>query len=289
MIQNIPPMDRLLRPAVCVLLASGAAAAQKDITACLEKIFPEKHCRLIVHEARTPHEIFSTIRNERVHLMFLILHSMEYIAPKKAIIGPSSDAGMIRLLRSVWNVPLVTIARCSVECGREEEIVECGADHALRWPYEIMGLKDRIAAMTSVFYSRNRLDGAEIPEHVKNQLRNWDGLSAVAFESFKKYGRVVIGIESDEADPRRSKLSAITCNPFGGWPDPKILHMVLSYDPECEILIRFTDACGKVRTERLRTGPEGNIPRKAHKISLLNDYLRSVKVQRVMAPMQERG
>ena len=95
--------------------------------------------------------------------------------------------------------------------------------------------------MTSVFYSHSPLDAAGLPEHVKNQLRNWDGLGAVAFESFKKYGRVVIGIERDEADPGGATLSAITCNPFGGWPDPKILQMVLSYDPECEILIRFTD------------------------------------------------
>jgi hypothetical protein len=138
--------------------------------------------------------------------------------------------------------------------------------------------------MTSVFYSHNRLDTEEVPEHVKIQLRNWDGLGAVAFESFKKYGRVVMGIERDEADPRSAKLSAITCNPFGGWPDPKILQIVLSYDPECEILVRFTDDRGQVRTERLRTGPCGNIPKKAHKIGLLNDYLRSVKVKRVMAP-----
>jgi len=59
---------------------------------------------------------------------------------------------------------------------------------------------------------------------------------------------------------------------------------VLSYDPECEILIQFTDDHQQVRTERLRAGPGGNIPKKAHKIGLLSDYLRSVKVKRVLAP-----
>ncbi len=289
MIQDIPPMDRLLRPAVCVLLASGSAAAAKDIHTCLEKIFPEKHYRLIVSEAHTPHEIFSILKNERVHMIFLILDSVEYAARKNLVLGPSSDAGMIRMLRSVWNIPVVAMVGCAVECGREEDLLDCGADHVLRWPYELTRIRDRIKAMTSVFYSPGQLDGLEIPEHVKNQLRNWDGLGAVAFESFKKYGRVVIGIEGDDADPRGVKLYAITCNPFGGWPDPKILHMVLSYDPECEILIRFTDNRGKVRTERLRTGPGGNIPRKAHKIGLLNDFLRSVKVRRIMAPLQGQG
>jgi hypothetical protein len=278
-------MDRLLRPSVCVLIASGAAVAEKDITVCLEKIFPERHYRLIVHEACTPHEVFSILRNEQIHLIFLIFHSIEYAVREEAVIGPSSDAAMIRVLRSVWNIPVVAIVGCSVECSHGEEILGCGADHALRWPYEIIGIKEKIEAMTSVFYSQKRLDGVDIPEHVKHQLRNWDGLAAVAFESFKNYGRVVIGIDRDEDDPRGAILSAITCNPFGGWPDPKILNLVLSYDPDFEILIRFTDQCGKVRTERLRAGPGGNLPRKAHKIGLLNDYLRSVKVRRVMAPV----
>jgi hypothetical protein len=285
MIQNIPPMDRLLRPAVCVLIGRGATAVEQDIGACLEEIFPEKHWRLIVHEARTSHEIVSTVSNGRVHLAFLLLNSIEYTARHKAVIGPASALGMIRILRSVWNIPIVAIAGYFVETGRGEEALGCGADSVLRWPHEIRGIKDKIEAMTSVFYSHRRLDAAEVPAHVKNQLRNWDGLGAVAFESFKKYGRVVIGIERDEADPQGAKLSAITCNPFGGWPDPKILQMVLAYDPECEIIVRFTDDRGQVRTERLRAGPGGNIPKKAHKIGLLSDYLRSVKVNRVMAPV----
>ena len=286
MISDIPPMDRLLRPAVCVLLAGNSAAAGRDVRACLEEIFPEKHDRLIVSEACTSHEIFSVLKNERIHLILLILDSIKYAARKNSVLGPSADAGMIRMLRSFWNIPVVAIAGCSVERGREGDLPHCGADHALRWPRELAGIKDRIKAMTSVYYCRNRLDGVEIPERVKHQLRDWDGLGAVAFESFKRYGRVVIGIGRDEADPRGAKLYAITCNPFGGWPDAKILHMVLSYDPECEILIQFTDDCGKVRTERLRTAPGGNIPRKAHKIALLSDALRSVKVQRLMAPIQ---
>jgi hypothetical protein len=278
-------MDRLLRPDVCVLIGSGATAAEQGIGVCLEEIFPERHWRLVVHEARTSHEIFSTVRTEHIHLAFLLFKSIEYTSLRKGVIGPASDPGMIRILRSAWNIPIVAIADCSVEAGREEEILGCWADCVLRGPHEIRGIKDRIEAMTSVFYSRNRLDAAEVPEHVKNQLQNWDGLGAIAFESFKKYGRVVIGIERDEVDPRGAILSAITCNPFGGWPDQKILQMVLSYDPECEILIRFTDDRGKVWTERLRAGPVGNIPMKAHKMGLLSDYLRSVKIKRVMAPV----
>jgi hypothetical protein len=284
MIQDIPPMDRLLRPSVSVLIGRGASAEESGIEAILEEIFPGKTWRLIVHEGRSSHEIVSIVRNERIHLAVLLLKGIEYSPLKQAVIGPASAPGLIRILRSVWNVPIVAIDDSFVEPGRDDEVLGWGADCFLRWPCEIRRIRDRIEAMTSVFYCHTRLDAAGLPECVKNQLRNWDGLGAVAFESFKKYGRVVIGIERDEANPGEAKLSAITCNPFGGWPDPMILQMVLSYEPECEILIRFDDDHGRVRTERLRAGPGGNIPKKAHKIGLLSDYLRSVKVRRVMAP-----
>jgi hypothetical protein len=284
MIHDIPPMDRLLRPAVSVLIGSSAAARQ-DFGACLEEIFPEKHWRLIVHEARTSHEIFSNFRNEYIHLAFLLLKSIEYSHRRQAVIGPVSALGTIRIVRSAWNVPIIAIDDSFVEPDRGDEVLRWGADCFLRRPCEVRQIKHRIEAMTSVFYSHIPLDAAGLPEHVKNQLLNWDGLGAVAFDSFKKYGRVVIGIERDEAVPGGAKLSAITCNPFGGWPDPKILQMVLSYDPECEILIRFTDDGGRTRAERLRTGPGGNTPKKAHKIGMLCDYLRYVKVERVMAPV----
>jgi hypothetical protein len=278
-------MDRLLRPAVSVLVGRGAAAAGQDIGACLEEIFPEKHWRLIVHENRTSHEIFSTVRDERIHLVFLFLKGIEYSPLRQAVIGPVSALGTIRILRSAWNVPIIAIDDSFVDPDRGAETLRWGADCFLRWPFEVRQIKDRIEAMTSVFYSHSPLAAAGLPEHVNNQLLNWDGLGAVAFESFKKYGRVVIGIERDKAVPGGAKLTAITCNPFGGWPDPKILQMVLSYDPECEILIRFTDDGGRTRVERLRTGPGGHIPKKAHKIGLLCDYLRYVKVERVMAPV----
>jgi hypothetical protein len=121
MIQNIPPMDRLLRPSVCVLVGSSATAVEQDIGACLAEIFPEKHWRLIVHEAHTSHEIVSTVRNERVHLALLLLKSIDYTALRKAVIGPASDLGMIRILRSAWNIPIIAIAGCPIENDHGEE------------------------------------------------------------------------------------------------------------------------------------------------------------------------
>ena len=53
----------------------------------------------------------------------------------------------------------------------------------------------RIEAMTSVFYSRDRLEvAADVPEYVKNQLRKWDGIAAVAYESYRKFGLSLIHI-----------------------------------------------------------------------------------------------
>jgi len=198
MFQDIPSMEPLLRPAVSVLIGSGTAAEEHDIGACLEEIFPEKQWRLIVHEAGTSHEIFSTVRNERIHLAFLLLKGIEYSPMRQAVIGPTSALGMIRILRSAWNVPIIAIDDSFVEPDHGDEVLGWGADCFLRWPYEVRRIRDRIEEMSSVFYSHTRLDAAGLPEHVKNQLRNWDGLGAVAFESFKKYGRVVIGIERDD-------------------------------------------------------------------------------------------
>jgi len=135
---------------------------------------------------------------------------MDCASLRRDVIGPASAFGMIRILRSAWNVPIIAIADSFVEPGRGDEALGCGADCALRWPCEIRRLKDEIEAMTTVFYSHTRLEAIGIPEPVINQLRNWDGLGAVAFESFKKNGRVVIGIEVDEASPGRVKLTAMT-------------------------------------------------------------------------------
>src|SRR5512136_625204 len=99
MVQKIPPMDRLLRPAVNVLIGNGATPIEQDIGACLEEIFPERAWRLTIHEAATSHEIFSTVRNERIHLCILMLKSMDCAPPRKAVIGPASALGMIRILR----------------------------------------------------------------------------------------------------------------------------------------------------------------------------------------------
>jgi hypothetical protein len=285
MFQNIPTLDRLLHPAVNILIGSGASPIDPTIGACLEEIFPERSWRLHVHEAATSHEIFAILRNERIHLCILMLKGMECASPGKAVIGPASAPGVIRILRSAWNIPVIAMDESSVEPGRGDEALVCGADCLLRWPCEIRRLRDEVEDMTSVYYSHTRLEAIGVPEPVRNQLRNWDGLGAVAFESYKKYGRVVIGIEVDEAGPGRVKLTAMTCNPFGGWPDPGVSQRVLSYDPEIEVVIRFTDNGGRVRTERLRAGPGGNTPKKAHKIGLLSDTLRSLRIERKMAPI----
>lgn len=286
MMQPLPPADGLLRPAVHVLVGTGAGPGETGIEECLREIFPETCWRLTLHEAVTARAAVSLMRSVRIHLAILLLDRVDCTPPQPRAVAPASPLGLLRILRSAWNIPVVAVAGSLVEAGRGEEVLACGADCVVRRTRELMGIRYRIEAMTSVFYSRNRLEvAADVPSYVKTQLLKWDGIAAVAFESFKKYGRVVIGVEADEADPGGAKFTAITANPFGGWPDRRIRQMALSYDPECEILVRFTDLAGRVCTERLRTGPEGNIPRKAHKIGLLNDTLRSVRVERKMAPV----
>jgi hypothetical protein len=271
---------------VHVLVGSGAGPADPELTDCLEDMFPEAFWRLTLHEAVNAHAALSLVRAVRIHLAVLFLDRMECAPRNGAVIGPASPLGLLRILKSAWNLPVVAVAGSPIGSGCGGEVLACGADCVVQKPRELRGIRYRIEAMTSVFYSRDRLEvAADVPEYVKSQLRKWDGIAAVAYESYKKYGRALIGVEADEADPGGAKFTAITANPFGGWPDRRIQQMALTYDPECEVLVRFTDLAGRVRTERLRTGPEGNIPKKAHKIGLLNDTLRAVKVERKMAPV----
>lgn len=286
MLQPLPPADSLLRPAVHVLIGAGPGPSEPGIAACLREIFPESGWRLTLHEAVTAQAAVQLVRGVRVHLAVLLLDCVDCTPPEARAVAPASPLGLVRILRSAWNIPVVAVAGSLVEAGREDEVLASGADCVLRHTRELRAIRYRIEAMTSVFYSRDRLEvAADVPACVKNQLRRWDGIAAVAFESFKRYGRVVVGVEADEADPGGAKFTAITANPFGGWPDRRTRQLALAYDPECEILVRFTDLAGRVRTERLRTGPEGNIPRKAHKIGLLNDTLRTLRLERRMAPV----
>ena len=284
--QILPPADNLLRTAVHVLIGSGPGPSDPGIAECLREIFPDTCWRLTLHEAVTAHAAVSLVRSVPVHLAILLLDRVDCTPPDARAFAPASPLGLLRILRSAWNVPVVAVAGRLVEAGREKDVLESGADCVLRHARGLRSIRYRIEAMTSVFYSRNRLEiAADVPAYVKNQLRRWDSVAAVAFESFRRYGRVVMGIEADAADPGGAKFTAISANPFGGWPDRVTRQMALSYDPECEVLVRFTDLGGRVRTERLRTGPEGNTPRKAHKIGLLNDTLRVVRVERKMAPV----
>ncbi len=286
MMQLLPPADSLLRPAVHVLIGAGDGPADPELAACLREIFPETCWRLTLHEAVTAQAAVSLVRSVRIHLAILLLDRVDCTPPEASSLAPASPLGLVRILRSAWNLPVVAVAGSLVAAGREDEVLAGGADCVLRHTRELRAIRYRVEAMTSVFYSRDRLEVAsDVPAHVKHQLRRWDGIAAVAFESFKRYGRVVVGIEADETDPGGAKFTAISANPFGGWPDRRVQQMALAYDPECEILVRFTDLTGRVRTERLRTGPEGNIPRKAHKIGLLNDTLRTVRLERRMAPV----
>lgn len=282
--QGIPTMDRLLRPAVNVLIGRGALPIGQDVTACLEGMFPAGNWRLHVYEAATSHEIVSIVRGDRIHLVLLFPEGLRCESPRSSVIGPASALGLIRVLRSAWNLPIVAIDESCAEAGRGAEALAAGADCVLRQSCEIQRIREDIAAMTGPFYSHPRLDETDIPEAVAQQLRNWNGLGAAAFECYRRYGRVVIGLERAEDDSGGAKLVALTCNPFGGWPDPKTLRTVLSYDPESEVVIRFTDRAGRERTERLRTGPAGNIPKKAHKIGLLSNTLGSIRIERKMAP-----
>lgn len=284
--QILPPADNLLRTAVHVLIGSGPGPSDPGIAECLREIFPDTCWRLTLHEAVTAHAAVSLVRSVPVHLAILLLDRVDCTPPDARAFAPASPLGLLRILRSAWNVPVVAVAGRLVEAGREKDVLESGADCVLRHARGLRSIRYRIEAMTSVFYSRNRLEiAADVPAYVKNQLRRWDSVAAVAFESFRRYGRVVMGIEADGADPGGAKFTAISANHFGGWPDRVTRQLALSYDPECEVLVRFTDLGGRVRTERLRTGPEGNTPRKAHKIGLLNDTLRVVRVERKMAPV----
>jgi hypothetical protein len=109
----------------------------------------------------------------------------------------------------------------------------------------------------------------DIPFYVRNALENWETLAFVAYDWYEKHGRIVVAIEEDPDDPQGARLLGVTYDFNSGKPDPRTVQLLVEYDPATEILIQFLDEAKHVRTQRLRTAPGGQHPKKVFFFEML--------------------
>lgn len=102
----------------------------------------------------------------------------------------------------------------------------------------------------------------DIPCYVENALNDWETLAFVAYDWYEKMGRLVVGIDQDEADPAAAKLMAVVYEFEAGKPDPLTAKLLAEYDPDTEIIIQFVDKRKHIRTQRLQSGSGAQHPKK---------------------------
>jgi hypothetical protein len=107
-----------------------------------------------------------------------------------------------------------------------------------------------------------------LPEYVQMVLDRWEWLALTAYEWYEQYGRLVIGIEEDP-DADGPRLLAVTYDYEKGDPDETTAGLLATYDPAHEIIIQFRDVQGGIRTQRLRTAPDAQHPKRLYFFEML--------------------
>ncbi len=102
----------------------------------------------------------------------------------------------------------------------------------------------------------------DIPYYVRNALNDWETLAFVAYDWYEKMGRILVGIDQDDADPAGAKLIAVLYEFEAGKPDPVTAKLLAEYDPDTEVIVQFIDKTKHIRTQRLRAGSGAQHPKK---------------------------
>jgi len=112
-------------------------------------------------------------------------------------------------------------------------------------------------------------DVESIPDHVQMVLDEWESLAFYAYDNYERYGRIVVGIEENPEVPSGIQLVSIIYDDEEGEPDDVTARLLATYDPAYEIPIQFVDEAGRLRTQRLRSVPDGQHPRKVYFFEVL--------------------
>ena len=102
----------------------------------------------------------------------------------------------------------------------------------------------------------------DIPCYVENALNDWETLAFVAYDWYEKMGRLVVGIDQDEADRVGAKLMAVVYELHIKIILTGKAKLLAEYDPDTEIIIQFVDKTKHIRTQRLRDGSGAQHPKK---------------------------
>ena len=112
-------------------------------------------------------------------------------------------------------------------------------------------------------------DMSDIPDYVRRTLEEWEQLAFVAYDWYGRLGRHVIGVEKDPANPDGVRLLAVQYDYKKRQPDEKVARMLADYDPAWEMILQFVDDLERVRTQRVRTAPEGRHPKRVFFFEML--------------------
>ncbi|MFN0040608.1 MAG: hypothetical protein ACKVP2_13940 [Burkholderiales bacterium] len=100
------------------------------------------------------------------------------------------------------------------------------------------------------------------PELLQSALDDWDSLAFLAYDGFIRAGRGLLDLEQvpESISPVRVRASYVTFP--AGKPHPETARVVSAYDPDDDFVVMYREPAGGIRTQRLRTGPEGRAPKR---------------------------
>jgi hypothetical protein len=109
-------------------------------------------------------------------------------------------------------------------------------------------------------------------EVFKTILReHWEQIACFAYDGYLKFGRGIVEIiktrDGDSYETMDFNIAYSTCD----LSDPYSARLMMDYDPEDEVIIRYEQENFKMRTILLKTPPGERNPQR---ISLLEEYIR---------------
>ena len=100
---------------------------------------------------------------------------------------------------------------------------------------------------------------------------HWEQIACFAYDGYRNYGRGIVKIiktkDGDSYETMDFNIAYSTCD----LSDPDSARLMIDYDPEDEVIVRYEQENFKMRTILLETPPGERNPQR---ISLLEEFIR---------------
>ena len=100
---------------------------------------------------------------------------------------------------------------------------------------------------------------------------HWEQIACFAYDGYRKYGRGIVEILKTRNGDRYETMDFNIAFSTSDLSDPYSAHLMMEYDPDDEVVVRYERRNFHMRTILLRTPPSERNPQR---ISLLEDYIR---------------